>query len=405
MKVLSSITFVLLLLAGVAVAQEAGENATALVAQAEPAFPLSVSESGSLNAGTLYSLNAKYFPFKITNVSDKDVTFNGLRMNCNCMTVAKEPRGAVIKPGESIEAAVNIDPNKLKHGTKKLDRFFWIDAEGYDKSLRVPVYGTIVQSVKIAPAEVIDVQQFAGLDIPWSRTFTITNANPEVKNEDFILDSPVGTRFNTEFKKIEPGKYQLTVSPKLPMKNGEIFEIFAMQIKGAGDEAVVRVGITGEPKGYQLRAFGRAFPYRDKLRNGEEQIMEFPLAFVAPNGKSKKKKKRSWIMTTVTMPAATDEFAYIDKDPVAFMKKLQSGVTFNTPPDCDAQIVAGDNDLTLKLTFKPEFAKQVTPTPVEMIYCGRTIGSIPTGVAIRESKAKNATPQKRPFWQKKSADK
>jgi hypothetical protein len=393
---MKSLLLSLLLFTGIAFAQEA-------VAPVEPAFPLSVSADGKLDAGTLYSMDVKYFPFKITNTSDKDVTFNGLRMNCNCMTVAKETRGAVIKPGESIEAAVNIDPNKLKYGTRKLDRFFWIDAEGYDKALRVPVFGVIKPSVKFEPAEVIDVQQFGGLDIPWSRTFTITNANPEVKNEDFILEAPAGTRFNTEFKLVEPGKYQLTVSPKLPLKAEKVFEIFPMQIKGRGDEAVVRVGITGEPKGYQLRAQDRAFPLRNTLRDGKDVVMEIPLRFALPNGKDKKKKKRNWTMPTVTQPALADEFAYIDKDPAAYMLTLKNNITFNAPDNAIPEIVAGDNTLTLKITFKPDFAKQATPTPIEMVYCERTIGSVETGLSIREPKTKQDAPKPRPFWPNKPA--
>lgn len=362
-----------------------------------PAFPLSVGSGDRLEVGDLYDLEVKRFPFKITNISGQDAVFAGLRMNCNCMTVAKEERGAVIKPGQSIEAVVDIDPTKLKMGIRKLDRILYVEAEGFDAPLRVAVLGDIHPSVAVEPAEVIDVQEFAGLDIPWERTFTITNANPNIKDDDFILEAPGGTRFNTQFRRVSPGKYELKVSPKLPMSKEQIFEIFAMPLQGGHEGMVVRTGITGTPKGYMLSAPGRAFPYREKLRQGEEVVMEFPLAFAVPRPNAKAKKHK-WSMKTVVMPAAVDEKAHIDRDPAAFMAGLQKGVAFNTPPDCRAQLVGGDNELSLKITFLPEFAKQVTPTPVEMLYGGRVLCSIPTGVAIRESTPRPMRRHK--FWEK-----
>lgn len=373
------------------------EEEAAAEKTAAPVFPLSVGEDWHLQAGTLYDLDVTRLPFKIVNTSGQAVKYLGMRMNCNCMTVAKDEPGRVLQAGESIDAAVDVDPAKLPN-VKKLNRIFYIEAEGFEDPQRVVVLGTIVDSAVVEPAEVMDLAEFAGVDIPWKRTFTIANNNPNIADADFVLEPPAqpGRQFETELKQTAPGKYTLTVSPKLPMKNGKFHEVIGMHIAGRPIDAKVRVGITGTVQGYALRSIdSRAFAQRSILREGRNCVLEFPLQF--QHRLPRRQSPYKWSMKTRRLPAAVEELAAINADPQGFIEKLRQNITFSLPEYVKAELLSGDNSMTLKLTFLPEFLGVDNFSPVELLVNGSKVCSFDSGIAIRPERSRKELPASVPF--------
>lgn len=185
----------------------------------------------------------------LRNISDRALQVEGTRVTCDCLSFPEKTAPGTIKPGEELRIDVRIDGGQMK--TKPFTRTILLDVTGHD-AIALYLTGEVISMVSYAPSQVMHLGSFAGVSIPWQRTFTLKTAfQPD---EHVILQTPPeDALFRYELKALEPQSYALVVSPKLPMPKGKFHHIIKVPVEGLDGYGPVLLALGGQATGWRLK--------------------------------------------------------------------------------------------------------------------------------------------------------
>ena len=223
-----------------------------------PASPLAILDDTALQDLNIYSTQIKELSFQLVNTGDKEVVIRDVRSGCVCLELKNPPTNLTLAPKKTCVVEVSLLGENLPTGWFR--RAVIVQARGY-APMSVVFTGMTRPAFYYEPAQVIALDNFLGT-VPWKRTFTIRS---------LLLGGKISLRppreselLVTRLSQIEPGVFQLEVSPRnVPMPKGAFKEIFSMDLEGEGLAGKVEVAVTGVVVDYKFEVEATRFAVQD----------------------------------------------------------------------------------------------------------------------------------------------
>lgn len=365
------------------------DNSIPIALDEQPECPLTVSNNDNMSLGNFPEYaNNRTLSFTLTNKTDKEITVKRIRTTCPCLSMTQFTN-KVMKPGDKIDVTAELDISKIPELDFK--RAIFVETKGF-RPLAVQISGIRTPIADISPATIIDLGVFEGIDVTWTRSFTITCSLPEYKGRfNLIFASKPSKVFNYKLTRLEQDKYRLDVTPKLPIHPSKIREMLTLKVKDGPEEAKVILGIMGSPIGRKFTpSKTRVYPKKSTLLAGEncEDTIELTIDDHKDSKKrflnrpaGRKESSYRWKMKTIRLDASNEENVAKNKDFPAYVKSCIKDLSFKAPAGLTVTPVPQKDKITLKLLFTPDFAKNLQPKPLEIIYRGIPFSTIKLGLS------------------------
>lgn len=351
-----------------------------------------VGEKLHIDVGELTELKSHEFLFEVENKTKDKVFYKRVMSGCSCLTILEAPEPGEIGPGGKIAVKARIDGQELKPVNGKFERAIYIEARGCYPS-GVAIRGDFYSLIKVEPSSLLDLGRFEGVNVPWTRKFTITLTKPD-ESPDFDLNLPAESKnFNFKLTKIkEKNTFILEFSPKLPMTPGRLTEFIYLPANNMDKGVRLRVigMVTGIRIGWGPNHFtvfendfenGNCPELIVKLGRREDKPRQRNLGFMTLDSRERfmteRRRKKEAKRRAEDAAVYVDEESVRDKEGMQTWGQYAKDITINVPDFITVVKEPHDNALWLKLKVSDGLLKAPSQRAVvELVYGGRVHGKI-----------------------------
>ena len=208
---------------------------------------LSLPEGDFINIGKIMDREQRDFNFRLSNTQKRPLKLLRLRANCPCLSIAEPGIDRVLEPGESFEGKARINAAKLPLG--EFHRLLLVEVENEELQL-ISLRGESVKMLDYEPTQTIELGSFAGVNVPWKRSFRIKSRFPEGRLQ---LHEPEANRFfDYKLSSLSADEFELEISAKPPLPIGRLRHIVDIPCSGVENYGPLQVALFGRVDGWKL---------------------------------------------------------------------------------------------------------------------------------------------------------
>jgi len=185
----------------------------------EAEAPVTLMPAGVFDLGQLRERETREVPFELRNTGGAPLEIRSVRAGCSCTAIAEFP-AAPIPPSGTGKVILKIFGRGLPEG--EFERAAFVEFERLaPATLRFK--GVMVRDIRVTPGRDISLGAFPSVDEAWRRRIVV--AGNFADGRELELGTPVTLgKVNIQMSRTDQSRYELVVTPRLPMTPGAFRE-------------------------------------------------------------------------------------------------------------------------------------------------------------------------------------
>ncbi|MGI5924385.1 MAG: DUF1573 domain-containing protein [Lentisphaeria bacterium] len=338
-----------------------------------------VMNPAALQLGNIMDFAKRDIKITLRNVHSAPLHIERIRVTCSCLAIESEVTATLLKPQEEISFIAKLDAAEIKPGP--FSRMVLVEVKGHDIIL-VYINGTVQPMLRFAPGQVLNLGTFAGRDVPWERSITITSTFPA--EQTLLLQPPTEDElFNYELLSESPQVFKLSIRPKLPLPIGKLHHLVRLPVSGVDNYGPVVVAVGGTVTGWQPVLESEQLNITlSELQPGEAVVKEIHFvvkeqseeALARPPFAIRRRQNHNHSEAS-TNTIAKEEFASDVTKQIAFWEGIAAGLDApRLPPSATMTKTAQADSVLVTLSFPADFftqrRRQIIPFTYNKNSCG-----------------------------------